>query len=140
MKKVAIVYWSGTGNTEKMANAVFEGAKSEGADVSLIFSDDFSASDVDSYDVIAFGCPAMGDEELEEDSFEPMFASLEEKLNGKNIAIFGSYEWYEGQWIINWEERVKKDGANLVYEPLKAYDDPDDEALEKCRELGKALA
>lgn len=135
-----MVYWSGTGNTEAMANAVVEGAKEKGADVSLIFSEDFSAEDMDSYDSIAFGCPAMGDEVLEEDSFEPMFAACEEKLNGKDIAIFGSYEWNDGQWMLDWEERVKKDGANLVYEALKAYDNPDAEALEKCKELGKALA
>lgn len=140
MKKVAVVYWSGTGNTEAMANAVVEGAKDAGADVSLIQSDDFSAADLDSYDSVGFGCPAMGDEELEEYSFEPMFAGLESKLSGKNIAIFGSYEWNEGQWMIDWEERVKKDGANLVCAPLPVYGTPDDEGTAKCKELGKALA
>lgn len=139
MKKVAVVYWTGTGNTEVMANAVVEGAKDAGADVSLIFSDDFTAADMDNYDAIAFGCPAMGDEVLEEDSFEPMFADCEPKLKDRNIAIFGSYEWNDGEWMVDWENRVKEAGAILVYNPLPAYDYPSDDDLEKCRELGKAL-
>lgn len=140
MKKVAVVYWSGTGNTEKMAKAVVAGAEEAGANVSLIFSDDFSAEKMEDYDAIAFGCPAMGDEVLEEDSFEPMFAECEKVLAGRNVAIFGSYEWNDGQWMIDWDNRVKTSGANLVYEALPAYDDPDDEALAKCKELGKKLA
>lgn len=140
MKKVAVVYWSGTGNTEVMANAVVEGAKEAGADVSLIFSDDFDVSDLIIYDAIAFGCPAMGDEVLEEDSFEPMFKKVEPKLKRKKIAIFGSYEWNEGEWMVDWENRVKEAGGILVYDPLPAYDYPSDDDLEKCRELGKALA
>lgn len=140
MKKIAVVYWSGTGNTEKMANTIVDSANAKGADVSLIFSDDFSATKMNDYDKIAFGCPAMGDEVLEEDSFEPMFTECEKDLSGKNIAIFGSYEWNNGEWMEMWEERVKKAGANLIYPPLAAYDYPDDEALEKCKELGEKLA
>lgn len=140
MKKVAVVYWSGTGNTEAMANAVVEGAKSAGAEVSLIFSDDFTAADMDNYDSIGFGCPAMGDEVLEEESFDPMFTDCEPKLEGRDIAIFGSYEWNDGEWMDDWKDRVNAAGANLVYDPLIAYDYPDDDALSKCEELGKALA
>ncbi len=140
MKKVAVVYWSGTGNTEKMAHAVVEGAKEAGANVELFFSDDFSANKLGEFESIGFGCPAMGDEVLEEYSFEPMFAECENSLMGKKIAIFGSYEWNEGQWMVDWEERVRTSGANLVYDALTAYGDPDDEAIEKCKELGKALS
>ena len=140
MKKIAVVYWSGTGNTEKMANAIVDSAKENGADVSLFFCDDFSAQKMDEFDRIAFGCPAMGDEVLEEESFEPMFSSCEEKISGKEIAIFGSYEWNSGEWMVNWENRVNDKGAKLVYPPLPAYDDPDEDAIEKCKKLGKALA
>lgn len=139
MKKVAVVYWSGTGNTEAMANAVVEGAKEAGGDVSLIFSDDFGSGDVDTYDSIGFGCPAMGDEVLEEDSFEPMFTDCEPKLKDKPIAIFGSYEWNNGEWMDDWKVRVQEAGVKLVYEPLPAYDYPSDEDLDKCKELGKSL-
>ena len=141
MSKLAVVYWTGTGNTETMANAVVEGAKEAGAEkVDLIFSDDFTVEKLDDYDAIAFGCPAMGNEELEESSFEPMFASVEGNLCGKNIGIFGSYEWNDGQWMRDWEERVKNTAGNLVYPALPAYDNPDAEALEKCKELGAVLA
>ena len=141
MSKLAVVYWTGTGNTETMANAVVEGAKEAGAEkVDLIFSDDFTVEKLDDYDAIAFGCPAMGNEELEESSFEPMFASVEGNLGGKNIGIFGSYEWKDGQWMRDWEERVKNTAGNLVYPALPAYDNPDAEALEKCKELGAVLA
>ncbi|MDO5649026.1 MAG: flavodoxin [Gallicola sp.] len=140
MSKVAVVYYSGTGNTEAMAEAVVEGAKTARAEVDLIFSDDFSPSKLEDYDAIGFGCPAMGDEVLEEGSFEPMFEECEEKLSGRKIAIFGSYEWNDGQWIEDWEERCKKAGALLVYDKVPAYDAPDEEALEKCRNLGQALA
>ena len=141
MSKLAVVYWTGTGNTETMANAVVEGAKEAGAEkVDLIFSDDFTVEKLDDYDAIAFGCPAMGNEELEESSFEPMFASVEGNLGGKNIGIFGSYEWNDGQWMRDLEERVKNTAGNLVYPALPAYDNPDAEALEKCKELGAVLA
>ena len=92
MSKVAVVYWSSTGNTESMANAVADGAKEAGAEVTVFETADFEAAKVDEFDAIAFGCPAMGDEVLEEDEFEPMFSSCEEKLSGKKIGLFGSYD------------------------------------------------
>lgn len=139
MTKVAVVYWTGTGNTETMANAVVEGVKSTGAEVELFFSDDFNASMMNDYDSIGFGCPAMGDEVLEEMSFEPMFTDCEADLKNRKIAIFGSYEWNNGEWMEDWENRCNDASANLIYPPLPAYDDPDEEALNKCRELGVAL-
>lgn len=140
MKKLAIVYWTGTGNTENMANAVSEGFKEISDDVDIIFSDDFTADDMDDYEVIAFGCPAMGDEELEESSFEPMFTECESRLAGRKIAIFGSYEWNNGEWMTTWEQRCKDADADLVADPLPAYDDPNEEALESCRAMGRILA
>lgn len=133
--KTAVIYWSGTGNTEAMAQAVAKGAEAE------IFSvSDFSGS-IDDYDAIAFGCPAMGAEVLEEEEFEPFFTAIESELNGKKVAIFGSYGWGDGEWMRNWEERVKSDGAVLVSgEGLMANEAPSDEDIEKCMELGKMLA
>ena len=93
MSKIAVVYWSGTGNTEQMANAVAEGAKEAGAEVSTLTADQFSAAKVAEFDAIAFGCPAMGAETLEEDEFEPMFTGCESALSGKKLALFGSYGW-----------------------------------------------
>lgn len=139
MSKVAVVYWSGTGNTEKMAEEIAEAARGEGLEVDVFFSDDFNKDMVENYSAIAFGCSAMGDEELEESSFAPMFDDCEPLLKGKDIAIFGSYEWNNGEWMEDWEKRVNENGSNLLYEPLPVYDYPDSEALEKCRELGKSL-
>ena len=141
MSKVAVVYWSGTGNTEMMAQKVAEGAKEAGAEVSVLTCADFSADDVDAYDAIAFGCPAMGDEELEDGEFEPFFSDLEGKLSGKKVALFGSYDWGDGEWMRTWCGRAKDAGAELVEdEGLIVNNTPDDEGLAACRELGGKLA
>ena len=140
MSKVAVVYWSSTGNTEAMADAVVEGAKEKGADVTLYECADFRPELVGEYDAIAFGCPAMGDEVLEEDEFEPMFSSCEEKISGKKIGLFGSYGWGDGDWMHNWEAKCKEDGAVLVADGVICQEEPDDEAVENCKALGKALA
>lgn len=140
MNKVAVVYWSSTGNTEMMAKAIADGAKEAGAEVALLETSAFSASQMNEYDVIAFGCPAMGDEVLEEDEFEPMFTSCESQLAGKKIALFGSYGWGSGEWMEEWEKRSKEDGAELVTECLIIQEEPDDEGIEKCQVFGKTLA
>lgn len=140
MKKIAVVYWSGTGNTEMMAGAVAEGAKAAGAEVEVMTSAGFGAGQVKEYDSIAFGCPSMGDEVLEETEFEPMFTQCEAALSGKNIALFGSYGWGDGEWMRQWEERCEEDNAILVCESVICNETPDDAGLEQCRALGKALA
>lgn len=140
MSKIAVVYWSGTGNTEAMAAAVAEGAREKDADVTLITAADFSADQVGSYDAIAFGCPSMGAEQLEESEFEPMFTACEGSLQGKTIALFGSYGWGDGEWMRNWEERCSQDGANLASGSVICNETPDEEALSACRALGAALA
>lgn len=140
MSKVAVVYWSGTGNTEMMAAQVAEGAKAAGAETEMFTASEFSAEQMDAFDAIAFGCPSMGAEQLEESEFEPMFTECEAKLKGKKIALFGSYGWGDGEWMRNWEERAKNDGAILVGgEGLIVNETPDDEALEKCAALGAEL-
>ena len=139
MSKIAVVYWSGTGNTEQMASAVLEGAKEKGADAALFQASEFDASMMDSYDAVAFGCPAMGAEVLEEDEFQPLFDSCETKLSGKKIALFGSYGWGDGEWMRDWEETCKRAGAELVCESVICNDAPDEEGLSACRDLGAAL-
>ena len=140
MSKVAVVYWSSTGNTQTMAEAVAEGAKEKGAEVSLIEAGSFDAAQAADYDAFAFGCPAMGDEVLEEDEFEPMFASVEGELAGKKVALFGSYGWGDGQWMRDWEDRCKGNGIALAADSVIANDAPDDEAVASCKALGAALA
>ena len=140
MKKTAVVYWSGTGNTEAMAKAVAEGMESAGAQVTMLTPDQVKASELSAYDAIAFGCPAMGAEELEDGEFAPMFEICESKLSGKKIALFGSYGWGDGEWMRTWEENCRDKGANLVCDSVICQETPDDEALSACRSLGEALA
>ncbi len=135
MAKTAVIYWSGSGNTEAMAAAVAQSANADIFNVSEI-----SPQDASSYDKIAFGCPAMGDEVLEEGEFEPFFAEVETALSGKKIALFGSYGWGDGTWMRNWEDRVRAAGATLVADGLIINGAPDDSGLEECSELAKALA
>ena len=140
MSKVAVVYWSGTGNTQSMAEAVAEGARSKGAAVSVIEAGKFAADQADEYDGIAFGCPAMGDEVLEESEFDPMFTEVEKVLSGRRIALFGSYGWGDGQWMRDWEERCRAAGAELAADSVIANDAPGDEETRQCKDLGAALA
>ena len=140
MSKIAIVYWSGTGNTEAMAAEVEAGAKAAGAEVTVMTAAEFDGAQVAQYDAIAFGCPSMGSEQLEESEFEPMFTGCEAQLNGKKIALFGSYGWGDGEWMRNWERTCQDDGAVLACESVICNEAPDDEAKEACRNLGAALA
>ncbi len=140
MSQIAVVYWSGTGNTQSMASLVAEGAQAAGAEVSVLTAMEFDAAMMDKYDAVAFGCPAMGAEVLEEDEFAPMFADCESKLKGKKIALFGSYGWGDGEWMRSWEETCLSDGAVLACDCVICQEAPNDEAADACRELGKALA
>ena len=136
--KAAVVYWSGTGNTAAMAELGQEGMQSAGAQAELLECN--SVTDLSAYDAIAFGCPAMGSEQLEDSEFEPVFDSVKKALSGKRVALFGSYGWGDGEWMRSWEERCKTDGAILVCEPVIANEAPDDEALDACRAMGAALS
>ena len=140
MSKVAVVYWSQTGNTEAMANAVAEGATAAGAEAVLITASDFNAEAVAEYDAIAFGCPSMGVEVLEEAEFQPMWDAVKSSLSGKKVALFGSYGWGDGEWMRNWEAECAEAGISLATESVLANEAPDDEATEKCKALGGALA
>lgn len=139
MSKIAVVYWSGTGNTESMAEAVADGAKEKGAEVESFTAADFSADKMDEFDAVAFGCPSMGVEELEESEFLPMFEACESKLSGKKIVLFGSYGWGDGEWMRNWEAECKNDGADLACDFVICNDYPDDNGIADCKALGAAL-
>ena len=139
MKNIAIVYWSGTGNTEAMANAIAEGVRSQGGTATLMGPGEFTADQFRNYSAVAFGCPAMGAEELEEMDFAPMFDAIEPQLSGKNIALFGSYGWGDGEWMRTWCQRCSS--ANLFQEQgLILNEAPDEEGLALCHELGAGLA
>ena len=139
MSKIAVVYWTGTGNTEEMANAVAQGADAAGAEAKAVLVSDFSADEVADYDAFAFGCPAMGAEELEADEFEPVWEACKGVLGQKPVALFGSYGWGGGEWMDSWKEDAEAAGLKLV-DTLIVNEAPDDEAVEACGALGRQLA
>ena len=140
MSKVAVVYWSGTGNTEAMAKAVAAGAEAAGAEVTVCGPDAFGPEQIAQYDGIAFGCPAMGAEDLENVEFLPVLEGIEPSLVGKKVALFGSYDWGAGEWLSNWEARCAEKGISLAAESVKCNNTPDDGGLAACRALGAAIA
>ena len=140
MKKVAVVYWSGTGNTQTMAEAVAEGAKKAGAEVSLISCGDFSAAQVGSFDAFAFGCPAMGAEVLEETEFQPMWDECKGQLGAKPVVLFGSYGWGDGEWMRSWDSDCEENAISRAADFVICNDAPDDAAKAACEALGAALA
>jgi flavodoxin short chain len=141
MKKAMIVYWSGTGNTQAMAESVAKGIQDAGGEANLQAVSGNSAASVKNADVLAFGCPAMGDEVLEESEMESFIASLgSADLQGKVLGLFGSYDWGDGKWMQDWVKRMKGFGALVDGEGIITQLEPNEEALGKCYELGKRLA
>ena len=139
MKKIVVAYWSGTGNTEMMAEAVAKGAEAEGVEVSLQPVSVSSPEEIEAADGIALGCPSMGDEVLEEMEMEPFVASLEGKVAGKPTALFGSFGWGSGEWMENWQAQMESYGVNLVSEGIIVNSTPDEEGLSRCESLGMLL-
>ena len=135
MNQAAVVYWSGTGHTEAMAQAVAAAAQAD-----LFTAAEFDADKAAHYAAIAFGCPSMGAEQLEDSEFEPMFEAVKPALAGKKIALFGSYGWGGGEWMRTWEETCRGDGAVLVCDSVICNEVPGDDALAECRALGASLA
>ena len=141
MNKIAVIFWSQTGNTEQMAQAVAAGAKEAGAEAVLLHVSEIGEDEAAGYDRLALGCPAMGAEVLEETEFEPFFTALAPKLGGKRVALFGSYGWGDGQWMRDWVQRADEAGAYIVHDAgLMVHETPDDAGLADCRALGAALA
>lgn len=138
MNQLAIIYWSGTGNTQTMAEAVAEGAKTAGAEVNLQTCAEVTG--VSAYDAVALGCPAMGAEELEDSEFLPMLEGIEPALTGKKVALFGSYGWGDGEWMRSWETRCAEKGIPLAAASVMANEAPDENVLAACRALGEELA
>ncbi|AUN00030.1 flavodoxin [Clostridium botulinum] len=137
MAKVNIIYWSGTGNTEKMAEAIKEGLAS--VEAKLLSVSDATTKDVEEAEVVVLGCPSMGDEALEEGEMEPFVDSISNIVKGKKVALFGSYGWGDGQWMRDWEERMESYGAEIKVESLIHQGEPDDSTIEECKAFAQKL-
>ncbi|MDD2978501.1 MAG: flavodoxin [Hespellia sp.] len=141
MENVKVVYWSGTGNTEAMAYYVAEGAKEGGAQAETISVESVDSAALLSDKCFALGCPSMGAEELEESTMEPFVAEIEGKVAGKQIVLFGSYGWGDGEWMRNWVERMEAAGATIIGgEGIIANASPDEDAIAQLKAAGKQLA
>ena len=141
MSKISVVFWTQGGNTESMANAVVEGIKEAGKEAEAVFVSDMNIDELKGEGVFALGCPAMGAEVLEESEMEPFVADVEGFASGKKIGLFGSYGWGDGQWMRDWEDRMKAAGAEVACgEGIITQETPDDDAIKQCEELGEQLA
>lgn len=141
MDKIYVIYWSQSGNTQAMAEAVGQGITEAGKEAEVAFVGQVSADDLKTAKAFAMGCPAMGAEVLEEGEMEPFVEEVEGFVSGKTIALFGSYGWGDGEWMRDWVDRMTSAGAKVVNnEGLICQEAPDNSVLEECRELGKALA
>lgn len=141
MSKINVVYWSQTGNTEAMAEAIGNGIKEAGQEAEVVEVENASMDELKEASILALGCPSMGDEVLEETEFEPFLEELEEFVTGKKLALFGSYGWGDGEWMRDWVDRMQKSGAEVINnEGLICQEMPDDDVVDECRNLGKQLA
>lgn len=141
MDKIYVVYWSQTGNTEVMAEAVSQGIRESGREVETLNVSQITADTLKEAQAFALGCPAMGDEVLEESEMEPFMEQLDPMISGKQIGLFGSYGWGDGQWMREWQDRVMADGAVVAGgEGVIAQEMPDEDVLAACRNLGRILA
>lgn len=140
MNKILIVYWSGTGNTEKMATFINEGAQSQAAQTLLKSISDIKPSEISSYDTIVLGCSSMGSEQLS-DEMESFVSYIEANLANKKVALFGSYGWGDGEWMRDWEDRIRRCGAKLIAdEGLIVMGEPDGDSANACTDFGKKIA
>ena len=134
-----IVYWSGTGNTEKMAELIKRGIEEAGKEAEMISVSEANVEEVLKEEILILGCSAMGDEVLEEGEFEPFIEEISSKISGKKVALFGSHGWGDGQWMRDWQERMEGNGCIINEEPLIIQNEPDDRE-EECIEFGKKVA
>ncbi len=139
MKNICIIYWSGTGNTKKMAELIDKGVTEKGESSKLTAVLSATVEDVNDADILVLGSPSMGSEVVEETEMEPFIESIKEAVKGKSIALFGSYGWGDGEWMRNWEERMLGYGANLVQDSLIVNECPEGDDEIRCIEFGKSL-
>ncbi len=137
--KIALIYYSDTGNTAQMAEAVGDGIENAGGELETFEVSEFIIDDVEEYDAFAFGCPEFGDGELEESEFEPLFSAISDVLANRPIVLFGSFARGFGDWMDNWEDRCDELGLNLVASGVISKGEPDIDDLEECEFLGEKL-
>lgn len=141
MDKVYVIYWTQSGNTQAMAEAVGKRITDAGKEAVVVPVGTVSVEDLKDAAGFALGCPAMGAEVLEESEMEPFVCEVEAIASGKTIGLFGSYGWGDGQWMRDWVDRMNGCGAKVLNgEGVICQEAPDEAALAECESLGKQLA
>ncbi len=140
MMKTAVIYWSGTGNTEMMAEALYAGIQENDQSAKCVRVDEATVDLIKEADVIALGCPSMGDEVLEEDEMEPFVEAIKDVVANKKVLLFGSYGWGDGEWMREWEIRMEGYQANIVLDSLIVNETPSQDDLEACKEIGRKIS
>ena len=140
MSEVIVAFWTGTGNTAEMAEYVAEGIREGGAEAKVVSVDDISAADLKDAKAFALGCPSMGVEELEESEMEPFMESISKDISGKKIVLFGSYGWGDGEWMQNWEQRIKDCGGIIIEDSVICNEAPEEDNLNHLKSLGEKYA
>ncbi len=135
-----IIYWSGTGNTEAMANLIAKGIEESGIKTEMINISSANVDNLKDENIVVLGCPSMGDEELEGGEFLPFLENVQEDLKNKKVILFGSYGWGDGQWMRSWEEEITASGVNVALEPLIVNYAPEGESEEQCIQYGREIA
>lgn len=135
-----VIYWSGTGNTEAMANLIGKGISNQGKEAEVLSIDKVSINNIKNDEILVLGCSSMGNEELEESEFAPFIESLKDIGNGKKALLFGSYGWGDGEWMRNWEEQMKEYGFEIPLEPVIVNEMPEGSEEERCINFGKEIA
>ena len=140
MDKIYVVYWSQSGNTQAMAEAVGAGITAAGKEAAVVDVSSVSTAELKNAKAFALGCPAMGAEVLEEGEMEPFVTEVEGFAAGKTIGLFGSYDWGDGQWMRDWEKDCDDAGINRVCDSITCCEAPDDDVLAACQAMGRKLA
>ncbi len=136
--KVNIVYWTGSGNTLMIADALYQGAEDGGHTVNSVYVNDMSAEDFAKADILCLGCPAMSGEDIEEYEFRPYYEDLKPYLEGKKVILFGSFDWGEGEWMQKWTAETKDVGADVIHSLAYQWT-PEQEQLDEAYEIAKHL-
>ena len=139
MKKVSIIYWSNGGNVEVIANAICEGASIGDVEIETKHVVDASIEDVLEADAVAFGSPAMINDDIEEIDMKPFISSLKElEIRNKPLVLFGSCGWRDQKFIDKWEKNMEDYGFKVLGK-LAVKDSIGQDDLRKAKELGNLL-
>lgn len=137
--KTTIIYWSSTGNTEKMAQLIGKGLTEIAVDVAIKQVSESSCQDIEDSDIVLLGCSAMGVEEIDTSEMEPFIKTNGEAFVNKKVALFGSYGWGDGEWMQDWETMMSDLGASIEVDSLTVNEMPVGDSELNCIEFGKDI-